>query len=86
MMPNHCFESLEHNPEANEIDIAVQFNSHKDPNVFISGRTRSWWNYDEEEVLTIFDPYYDTNWLMCLKNVTALEKLPLDPITGHTTW
>ena len=85
MLPNHCFMSPDYNAEANEIDIMLVFNSALDPAVLNSGVTRTWWNVNDEESLTVFNPYFDTDWLLCTANVTSIEKLPLGS-NGHTTW
>ena len=41
-----------------------------------SGVMRTWWNYNQVESTTVFNPFYDTDWLLCTANVTSIEKLP----------
>ena len=56
--------------------MAMLFNVGLDPNNLASGAYRSWWNEEEVESLTIFNPFYDTDWLMCTKNITSFERMP----------
>ena len=52
------------------------FNVQLNPANITSGAFRTWWNENEEESLTIFNAFYDTDWLMCYANVTSMEKMP----------